>query len=166
MKNFSRRGFLIANSTFEMKLVYTFFLCLTFVGFITIVTQQFFVIGWGVEAIRQHYLGGAVELSFPKSFLELLGTSHAHAFMMGLIYLTLAHIIVATRIAIKTQQFFIIVGFVVTALDILLPWGVRYLSPLFAVLFIPTWIGEWIVYLGFIVIPLYDMWKPNGNDLI
>ncbi len=165
MKSFSRRGFLIANSAPEMKWVYTFFLLLIALGFVTIAIYQYHVIGWGIDAIQRHYRGSETGLSFPKEFLELLSTAHAHAFIMGLVYLTLAHILIATRTTTKTRGVLIWLGFIATAGDILLPWGVRYLSPHLAFAFAPIWLGEWVAYGGMILVPLYDIWwkKPHGQ---
>lgn len=163
MKNYSRRGFRIANSNKDVKLIYTFFLCLVAIGFITIATFQFHIIGWSWGAIQSHYLGSQTELSFPRSFLQLLETTHFHAFMMGIIYLTLAHILIATHAKQRLKYFLLIGGFVSTILGLLAPWGIRYISPLMIPLLILGWVGEWLFYLCFIVIPLRDMWGKNPD---
>lgn len=166
MKNFTRRGFLIANSSLETKLVYTFFLILIACGLATIAVYQFHIIGWGLEKIQAYYRGSAEGLHFPKEFLQLLETSHFHAFMMALIYLTLAHILIATRLSSRQKFSLLTIGFLVTLLDLLLPWAIRYGSSHFATGLLITWALQWFTYAAYVVIPLYDMWRrvDNGED--
>ena len=158
MKNFTRRGYLIVNANRETKLVYTFFLCFVALGFATIGIYQSNIIGWGLHQIIAHYLGDKSQMMFPKEFLQLLETSHAHAFVMGILYLTLAHIIIACRITTQWKQFLVIMGFLVTAIDLIGPWLIRYASQDFSVLILVNWIAMWLIYLSYLVIPLLDMW--------
>ncbi len=164
MKNYTRRGYRIANANKDVKLIYTFFLLFVAIGFITVAAFQLHIIGWSWQAIQQHYLGSQTELTFPRSFLQLLETTHFHAFMMGIIYLTLAHILIATKIKQRMKYILLVGGFVATLLDLLAPWGIRYISPLFIPLLIVGWIGEWLFYLSYIIIPLRDMWGKNHQD--
>lgn len=158
MKNFTRRGYLIVNANRETKLVYTFFLCFVALGFVTIGIYQWRIIGWGVPQLIAHYLGDASQMMFPKEFLQLLETSHAHAFMMGLIYLTLAHILIACRMTPFWKKLLIVMGFLATAVDLIGPWLIRYVSQDFAALLLSGWIWMWLIYLTYLVIPLLDMW--------
>lgn len=158
MKNFTRRGYLIVNANRETKLVYTFFLCFVALGFVTIGIYQSRIIGWGMPQLIAHYLGDENQMMFPKEFLQLLETSHAHAFMMGIIYLTLAHILIACRIRPFWKKLLIYMGFLVTAIDLIGPWLIRYVSKDFAALLLGGWIWMWVIYLSYLVIPLIDMW--------
>lgn len=163
MKNFSRRQYRIAEAPTATKLVYSFFLIFALVGWVTIAAFQCEVIGWGLETIRNHYLGNEAQMSFPKSFLQLLETTHAHAFIMGLLYLTLAHIVLGTRLAERMKLFLIILGFVATGLDLALPWLIRYAGAPWAALLPVAWVGEWIAYGSYILIPAYDMWLKKAE---
>ncbi len=167
MKSFSRRGYQISDANSNTKLIYTFFLIFTLLGFLTIAVYQLEIIGWGLESIRDHYLGNAVALQFPKSFLQLLEVSHAHAFIMGVVYLTLAHILIATRLSERTKYTLIVGGFIATLLDLILPWAIRYGFGSGAYVLMLAWIGEWVFYLSYIVIPIYDMWikAPHSENV-
>lgn len=165
MKNFTRRGYRIVDATWETKLLYSFFLVFTLIGLVTIAAYQCAIIGWNPAAIQGHYVGNEATMSFPKSFLQLLEITHAHAFIMGLVYLTLAHIVVATRLSDGMKRVLIIGGFIATTLDLLLPWGIRYGSVALAPLMPLAWVLEWVFYLSYILIPLYDMWiKPTDLE--
>ncbi len=158
MKNFSRRGYRISDSSTENKLVYSFFLIFMLCGLATLAAFQFKIIGMSLEAIRQHYLGNETAMQFPKSFLSLLTTSHSHAFMMGIIYLTLAHIVLATGLKAITKRYLVSLGFIFILMDLILPWLIRYGNQQWAFAFPVAWIGQWAVYLCYIFIPLYEMW--------
>ena len=166
MKSFSRSGYRIVNASFETKLIYSFFLLFTVAGFVTIGLYQCRIIGWGVEAVVAYYQGNEAAMMFPKAFLQLLEVSHAHAFIMGIIYLTLAHILVATRLGRAWKLFLVIGGFVVTFLDLIGPWLLRYGDASWAIGLIATWLGLWVIYAAYVVIPLVDMWliPPPPED--
>ena len=77
---------------------------------------------------------------------------------MGLVYLTLAHIVIATHLDDTSKRLLLLGGFLATLMDLMLPWGLRYLSPSLVFLFPIAWIAEWIFYGAYLAIPLYDMW--------
>jgi hypothetical protein len=129
MKSFSRPAYRIGNASLDVKLIYTFFLIFLIVGFSTIGGFEFNRIGFHPQAITEHYLGSSGEgMSFPRSFQSLLETTHFHSFIMAIIYLTLAHLFVATDLSSCAKKTVIVVGFLSTFLDLVLPWLIRYVS--------------------------------------
>ena len=158
MKSFSRSGYKIVNASLETKLIYSFFLIFTVVGFVTIGVYQCRIIGWGLDAITAYYRGDEAAMMFPKAFLQLLEVSHAHAFIMGVIYLTLAHILIATRLGQSWKLLLVTGGFLVTLLDLISPWLIRYVDPTWAAVLLLSWLGMWVIYAAYVVIPLVDMW--------
>jgi magnesium-transporting ATPase (P-type) len=169
MKSFSRPTYRINNAPSEIKWVYTFFLIFMIVGFATIGGYEFRQIGFHAQAVIEHYRGSSEEgMVFPKSFQTLLETTHFHAFIMGVIYLTLAHLFLATEVSRRMKMSLVIVGFICTFLDLLLPWAVRYLSSRFAPVLLAAWVGEWVSYMAMILLSLYDLWmrpRPSLDDL-
>lgn len=161
MKSFARPAYRIGNAPLEVKLVYTFFLVFMVIGFATIGGYECHQIGFSSAAVSEHYLGAAEGMSFPRSFQSLLETTHFHAFIMALIYLTLAHLFVATGVSAWVKRGAILAGFLSTLFDLVLPWAVRYVSAGFAPVLLAAWIGEWVSYVLMIVISLYELWlKP------
>lgn len=160
MKSFSRSGYRIGNASSEVKWVYTFFLIFLAVGFATIGGYEF-QIGFHPQAVSEHYRGvsdGGERMAFAKSFSTLLETTHFHAFIMGIIYLTLAHLFIATETPRGLKMFLIVAGFAFTFLDLLLPWAVRYVSSAFSPVLLFTWIGEWVTYVAMVGLSFYDLW--------
>lgn len=168
MKSFSRPRYRIGKAPLEIKWIYTFFLVFLVIGFATIGGYEFRQIGFAAQAIAEHYRGageGGEGLSFAKSFSALLETTHFHAFIMAIIYLTLAHLFVATETPRRLKLGLVAAGFVFTLLDLLLPWGVRYGSARFAPVLLMSWLGEWAVYMGMILISFYDLWcRPSPPE--
>jgi hypothetical protein len=166
VKGFSRRGYRIAEASFEVKLIYTFFLLFVVVGLLTIGGYEFRHIGFQVSSIAEHYRGSGDDgLKFAKSFQSLLETTHFHSFIMGLIYLTLAHLFVATGISKGLKMSIVVGAFVFTLLDLILPWGVRYVSAGMAPVLMAAWVGEWATYVGMVLISFYDLWiRPRPDE--
>lgn len=160
MKNFTYPGFRLANSPLEMRLVYSLFLAFIAGGLLTTGILQFQRIGFGYDRIVAYYLGGEVngQTSFAKNFNVLLEETHFHTFIMGITFLVLSHLFIATSVRTGTKYFFILLTFFSNIVDIGAVWLVRYLSPLFAYLLMAAWVGMWVGYLTMILIPLYEMW--------
>ncbi len=97
-------------------------------------------------------------MTFPKTFAQLLELTHFHTFIMGIIFLILAHLVVATATSPRLKTSLIILACAGSLGDIASYWLIRYVSPVFAVLQLLSWTGMWIGYGGMIIITLWDMW--------
>lgn len=161
MKNFTSPAFRLANSPLETRLVYSLFLVFIAVGLLTTGILQFQRVGFGYDRIVAYYLGGEIngQTSFAKNFNVLLEETHFHTFIMGITFLVLSHLFIATSLDRTTKYLFILLTFSSNMSDIGAVWLVRYLSPLFAYLLMAAWVGMWVGYLAMIFIPLYEMWS-------
>ena len=170
MKSFSRPSYRIANAPSEVKWIYTFFLLFMLIGFLTIGGYEFIRIGFHPQAVSEHYLGasgGEESPAFAKPFSALLETTHFHAFIMGVIYLTLAHLFIATEFRRGFKIFVVILGFLSAFLDLLLPWAIRYGSSAFAPVLLRAWVGDWGGFMAMILASFYDLWirpKRRGES--
>lgn len=162
MKNFGYSTFRLANSSLETRLVYSLFLVFVLGGLLTTWLLQFLRIGFGYERIVAYYLGGEIngQISFGKNFNLLLEQTHFHTFIMGLTFLVLSHLFIATSLRKGVKCFFILLTFFSTLCDIGGVWLIRYLSPLFAYLLMAAWIGSTAGYIAMILAPFYEMWFP------
>lgn len=162
MKAFSRMNYRIGRAPMETKWVYTFFLVFMLVGLFTVGGYQFRQIGFQKASVAQHYRGSEESsetgLALAKPFAAMLETTHFHAFIMGIIYLTLAHLFLATDRSRRFKMIVVVSGFLATLMDLLLPWAVRYGSENFAGLLLGAWILEWFAYMTMIMVSLYDLW--------
>lgn len=163
MKDFSNRGFRIAESSTEVKLAYTGFLIFAFIGYLTLVLIGLLRVGPGYQDIVVHYWGSEAEEAFPRAFGQMLEEAHFHVFIEGLILLVLTHLFVATSVSRSMKVAVILLAFGGTLTDLACPWLIRFVSPGFALLQIASWIVMGATALVLIGIPFYEMWFKGGN---
>ena len=166
MRTFSSGGYLLSDARLEVRLIYTGFLVLTLIGFATLAAFQLAHVGPTPADIAAYYRGGerAGAMTFAKTFRELVEVTHFHAFIMGMVYLVLAHLLIATTAPLRTKQAAVIGGFVGLAGDMLGMWAIRYLSPVFAYVQIVFWLVEWASFGAFVWYPVREMWFRSVDD--
>jgi hypothetical protein len=160
MKAFGTNGYLIRNARVEVRLIYTGFLLLTLIGMLTMAAFELWHIGPTPERIATYYRGGesGTEMSFPKTFRQLVETTHFHSFIMGIEYLVLAHLFVATTVRPSVKRWVVVTAFAGLVGDLLSPWLIRYASAGFAYVLLLSWAAEWIGFGAFIGVPIREMW--------
>ncbi len=166
MKNFTYPLYRLSAATREVKIIYTAFLCFMAVGFLTIALYQFKRIGATYDLVVAYYRGGDLgqEMAFPKTFVQLLETTHFHAFIMGVTFLILAHLFIATSLGPRAKWSFIGLAFFSSQGDLAGAWLIRYLSPAFALLQLASWLAMWLGYGALILLPLYEMWGKGWGQ--
>jgi len=165
MRVFASSGYLLRDARPEVRLVYTGFLLLTLVGMATMAAFQIHQIGPTPGRIAAYYRGGEVggQMTFPKTFRELVEVTHFHSFIMGIVYLALAHLFIATPVRAPLKQGLIVLAFAGLAGDLVAPWLIRYAAAEFAYLQIAAWLAEWIGFGMFVLVPVREMWFSNDS---
>jgi magnesium-transporting ATPase (P-type) len=163
LKHFTYPVYRLSAASREIKIIYTGFLIFIAVGMLTIGLYQFKRIGATYDLVAAYYRGGELEqeMTYPKTFTQLLETTHFHAFIIGISFLTLAHLFIGTSLSSRAKWFFIGLAFFSSQADIAGPWLIRYLSPAFALLQLASWLGMWLGYGALILLPLYEMWGKS-----
>ena len=166
MKAFSNPAYMLANARLEVRIAYTGFLVLVLVGMVTTGVFQWTVIGPLPSDVARHLLGGEQNgaMVFPKAPRELLELTHAHAFVMGTVFLILGHLIIATTAPPRVKVWSVALGFAGLTGDVLGLWLVRFVAPAFAYLLIASWLAEWAALAVFVYYPLRDMWFFDDSD--
>jgi hypothetical protein len=157
MRNFNTR-FRLRDTDHQIRLVYTLFLLLMFAGFAFSFFWAHSMTGLSPQGIADHYLGSDTTFGEPMSFRELAEVTHFHLFTMPVVFMILVHVLYLTSAAnwIKTSMTW--AGFGGVILDLLSPWGISYVSPLFVLTMLT---GDMLMLISFLVmmaIPLYEMW--------
>ena len=157
MRNFNAR-FRLRDSDRHIRLIYTFFLFFMLLAF----AFSFF---WGhsmtelsPDRVAQHYLGSDASYGEPMSFRELSEITHFHLFTMPVLFLILIHVLYLTEAASRLKVFTTWASFAGVFLDLLSPWLIRYVSPMFALTML---MGDLLMAVSFVIlllIPLYEMW--------
>ena len=165
MRAFGSSSYLLSDARLEVRLVYTGFLVLALVGMATVALFQVTAIGPAPAQIAAYFRGGERHgaMTFEKTFRELVELTHFHAFVMGLVYLVMAHLMVATSASEAVKRAMIILALAGLVGDIVGVWLIRYVSGGFAYAQVLSWIAEWAGFSAFVYYPLREMWFRDGR---
>jgi hypothetical protein len=167
MRNFSRRGFQLRTASLEIRLAYTGFLLLMLPAIASLLALSLGRVGFSPAAIATYYRGGDGEMSFPRTFWQLLEVSHFHLFSVPIVVLILSHLLYASVASRGLRVGLTLVTFIGATLEIGGPWAVRYLSGGFACALLAGWI---LLAGGMALIVLLTLaamwrWRPAaGSD--
>jgi hypothetical protein len=145
MRQFASGQFKLREASGLVRSVYAGFLLLTAIGLSTQIGFQAWRIGMSPAAIATYYRGGEAgeAMAFPKPFGHLLEVTHAHAFMMAVIFLVLAHLFVATSLGSRPKIVTLLVTFAGISGDLIGPWLVRYVAAGLAWVQLGAWLALW-----------------------
>ncbi|MEW6272594.1 MAG: hypothetical protein AB1689_25220 [Thermodesulfobacteriota bacterium] len=90
--------------------------------------------GLTYQSVTDYYLGSEERFLQPRSYQGMLEVSHFHFFAMGLLLLTLTHLMLFVPMRSDVKPWFIVVPFGAALLDEGSGWLVRFVSPWFAYL--------------------------------
>ena len=165
MRHFALPGFRLGQAPREIRLVYTGFLGFTLIGLITIGLFQLVQIGVRLSEVTTYYRGGETEtaMTFPKTFTQLLEVTHFHAFVMGVVFLILGHLLLATGISRRWKEGLLLGAFAGSVGDLGGTWLIRYVSVGFAILQLLAWLALWIGYGGMLIATVWELWGPAAG---
>jgi len=168
VRGFGTNGYLLRDARLEVRLVYTGFLVLAVVGMLTVAAFQLKHIGPTPLRIATYYRGGTRDTTmvFPKDFRQLVELTHFHAFVMGLVYLVLAHLFLATTAPERVKRGGVVLGFAGLAGDLVGVWLIRYVAAAFAYLQVVFWLFEWVGFAAFVYYPVREMWCGHGREAL
>ena len=142
----------------SVKLAATGFLLLAVVGLGGTALQIYVRTGLTAHGALLHYRGDEATLQYPTSFNEMVEIAHAHAFTMPLLALVLGLGFTLCKVREWLKGFVVIALFGGVALELGVPWLVRYG---------PAWTVHLFNLAGALLggglfvaagVPLYEMW--------
>ena len=92
------------------------------------------------------------------SFRELAEITHFHLFTMPVVFMILVHVLYLTMASTRLKILTTHGAFFGVGLDLVSPWLITYVSPIFALTML---IGDLLMAGTFLImwgIPLYEMW--------
>jgi hypothetical protein len=164
MRQFASGQFRLRDAPRGLRLIYVGFLLLTAIGLVTQIGFQAWRIGPFPTGIATYYRGGEARetMAFPKPFGHLLEVTHAHAFMMAVIFLVLAHLFAGVSIigprakgAVSVMAFAGMLG------DLAAPWLVRYGAAAFSWLQLGCWIILGLAASVMVGVSLWECWTGS-----
>lgn len=117
---------LLINSLILMFLVYVVLLC------VSNALMYFHKMDLSIASVQAYYLGAEESFTQPKSYQSLLEVSHFHLFAMGMLVLTLTHLMLMTDLPILVKVWLSAVVYGSAIADEAAGWLVRFIDPGFA----------------------------------
>jgi hypothetical protein len=146
-----------------LRLILAAFLVYVCIFWVTNALLYFARMGLSYESVVAHYQGDAARFLTPRSYLVLLEISHAHLFAMGILLLTMTHLVLFVPIGIQTKAALIIASFLSALLDEAGSWLVRFVHPGFAYVKILGFVGLEVTLGLMIAIVGYAVWRTPPN---
>jgi len=157
MRNFNQR-FKLRDSDRHIRLLYTLFLLLMLAGFVFSFFWAHSMTSLSPQGIADHYRGSDATFGEPMSFRELAEITHFHLFTMPVVFMILIHVMYLTNASTGVKAAMTWAGFGGVILDLLSPWLISYVSPIFVFTMLT---GDTLMTVSFLVmmsVPLYEMW--------
>jgi hypothetical protein len=161
MQAFARRGFQLRTASLETRIAYTGFLFLMLPAVATLVALSVGRMGLDAHAIATYYRGGESEMSFPRTFWQLMEVSHFHLFTIPVVVLILSHLLYGTPAAARLRILLTSITFSGALLSAAGPWAIRYLAADFAYLLMVGWTLLATGMVLMVSLTLIAMWGPE-----
>jgi hypothetical protein len=94
--------------------------------------MYFHKMGLTPDSVIEYYLGSEEKFTQPKSYQSLLEVTHFHLFSMGILVVTLTHLLLFVSISINLKIWLTGLTFTSAIADELAGWLVRFIHPSFA----------------------------------
>ena len=95
------------------------------------------------------------------SFGQLAETSHFHLFTMPVVFLIMVHVLYLTMASPLVKALTTWGAFLGVTLDLVSPWLITYVSPLFVMTLLTGDVLMTVAFLIMFAIPMYEMWILN-----
>jgi len=112
-------------------------LVLMFLGYIALLwvsngMMYFHHMDLTAKSVVAYYLGSEEEFTQPKSYQSMLEVSHFHLFSMGMLVVTLTHLMLMTNFSVRLKIWLSGLTYISALADEAGGWLVRFVHPLFA----------------------------------
>lgn len=114
-------------------------------------------------SVVSHYLGDESSFRTPRSYLVLLEISHFHLFAMGILVLTMTHLVLFVPLPIGLKAVLIASSFGSALLDEASGWLIRFVHPDFAYLKIASFLALQVSLGALVVLVGWAVWRTPPN---
>ena len=163
MREFAKASFTLRQAPRPLRFIYAGFLFLVAIGIGTELGFQIERIGLTPARVAAYYRGGedGAVMTFPKTFGQLLEVTHAHAFMMAVIFLILAHLFAATSASHALRAIVIGLTFAGMVGNLAAPWLTRYGAASGAWLLVSSWAAQGIGSVFMVAVSIWECVAPS-----
>lgn len=115
-----------------LKVIVCCFLAYTVILWVTNAGLYFAKMSLTPSSVVEYYRGNEEKFLQPRSLQGLLEMLHFHSFAMGMLLMTLTHLVLFVPISMRTKAIGIAAAFTSGITGELSGWGVRFIHPIFA----------------------------------
>jgi len=115
-----------------LKVIVWCFLVYTAILWVTNLGMYFAKMSLDPRSVVEYFLGNEEKFLQPRSLYGLLETLHFHSFAMGMLLMTLTHLMLFVPLSMRVKAWGIAGAFVSGMAGELSGWGVRFVHPAFA----------------------------------
>ena len=116
------------------------------------------------RSVVAYYLGDEAQFTQPRSYQGLLEITHFHLFAMGILVLTMTHLLLFVPMANRRKAIVVSVAFGAALTDEAAGWLVRFVSPAFAYLKVAGFVTLEVVLAFMIGAVLWAIFTVQPND--
>jgi hypothetical protein len=114
-------------------------------------------------SVVEYYLGSEEKFLQPRSYQGMLEILHFHFFAMGMLLLTLTHLMLFVPLPSAYKPFLIVWPFVSALLNEGSNWLVRFVHPLFAYLKIVSFLSLEVSLAVLMILSLWAVFRGNHD---
>lgn len=112
-------------------------LVLMFLGYVALLwlsngLMYFHHMDLSADSVIAYYLGSEAQFTQPRSYQGMLEVSHFHLFSMGMLVVTLTHLMLMTEFSVRLKIWLSVSTYLSAIADEAGGWLVRFVHPLFA----------------------------------
>jgi len=115
-------------------------------------------------SVIAYYLGNEAQFTQPRSYQGLLEITHFHLFAMGILVLTMTHLMLFVPMQNRRKAFVVSLAFGAALADEAAGWLVRFVSPGFAYLKVTAFVTLEAVLAFMIGAVLWAIFTAQPND--
>lgn len=115
-------------------------------------------------SVTEYYLGSEERFLQPRTYQGMLEVTHFHLFAMGLLLLTLTHLMLFVPIRSNLKAWFIIIPFTSALVNEGSSWLVRFAHPSFAYLKIAGFLALEVSLAALIVVSLWAVFVGSQTN--
>ena len=113
------------------------------------------------NSVIAYYLGSEEQFTQPRSYQGMLEVSHFHLFSMGMLIVTLTHLMLMTDFSVRLKIWLSALTYVSALADEAGGWLVRFVNPLFAYFKIAAFITLEFSLATLIVVVIWALLKAR-----
>jgi len=147
-----------------LRLILVWFLVFVAALWVTNALLYFAKMTLNPASVVAYYLGDEASFTQPRSYQGMLEITHFHMFAMGILVLTMTHLLLFVPIANRVKAWIVSLAFLAALADEAAGWLVRFVAPAFAYLKVASFLTLEAVLAFMVGAVLWAIFTVQPND--